>query len=80
MSEPIKISIDDYPVEFVMNGETLATFSFFELESALRDAGKDSDQLLGWMRSKGLPAHVTPVVMDRWLMNYLKHYEDSLKK
>lgn len=83
MAERMTIAIESPEVDFVVNGETLATFKYFDLEQAISDLlGSDNDVVAvrSWMIERGLPESVNVATVDQWLFAYVKANNDRLKK
>lgn len=83
MAERMTIAIESPVVEFVVNGETLATFNYFDLEQAISDlfgSTNDIAPIRTWMIEHGLPESVNTATVDQWLLAYIKVNNDRLKK
>lgn len=77
----ISIEIDRPTIAFVMAGDELVKFDFYELEDALEASFKTEDYstLREWMIGKGLPATVPLSAVTAWVDNYIKAMNKKLK-
>lgn len=85
----MKIEISNEPVEFVMGGQTMATFDFYELEAKVDEAyaaekadasNNASVTIRDWMVANGLPDVINLAAVNTWLIHYMKAMDAETKK
>lgn len=80
MAEKLRIEIDCPTVEFVLDGQVMGEFNYFDLEQTINDTQADVVKVKEWMHAHGLPDTVNLVAVDQWLIAYLRVNNDRLKK
>lgn len=80
--ENIRIEIDRPKIDFVVDGATLVTFDYYELEEELEKAFAkgDYDHLRLWMIDKGLPSDTLSSLVTEWTTAYMKVMSQREKK